>query len=272
MVESAVLARCPNCRNTFSTSQTGRQDCPVCHKPLVVPDAAPAPQAEVVTEPSGTPWERRAAIGAFAAWVETMREALLEPAKLFAAARLDRGSAQLGFAVLTTAGASVIGQLLGRLLGGNQQAMLQRMLEQVPPDSPMLPILRSMVAGQTSALRFVVLLFLAPLFSAIFLYLNAAVTHAFAAVLGQSKRGFPATFAACAYGCAPLALGAIPACGSLIGIVWLVVLTGIGMKITHGISSSAAAGSVLLPYGVCCCLSLALSALGIAAATHAMSP
>lgn len=265
-----MLARCPNCRNTFSTNAAGRQDCPVCHKPLIVPEAAPPPQAEVVQEPRGTPWERRAELGTLTAWAETLREALLEPTKLFSSVRLDRGSAQLGFAVLTTSAASIVGQLLGRLMAGNQQAMLQRMLEQVPPDSPMLPLLRSLVAGQASALRFVVLLFLAPLFSAVFVYLNAAVTHAFAAVLGQSKRGFSATFAACAYSCAPLALAAIPACGSLIGIVWLVVLTGIGMKIVHGITSTAAAASVLLPYGACCCLSLAVSALGVAAASRAM--
>ncbi|HEY2028084.1 MAG TPA: YIP1 family protein [Myxococcales bacterium] len=265
-----MLARCPNCRNTFSTSLTGRQECPVCHKPLIVPEAAPPPEAEMVREPSGTPWERRAELGSWTAWVETMREALFDPTKLFSAVRMDRGSAQLGFAVLTTSAASIVGQLLGRVMSGNQQAMLERMLERVPPDSPMLPLLRSMVAGQGSGLRFVLLLLLSPLFAAVFVYLNAAVTHAFAAILGQSKRGFPATFAACAYGCAPLALAAIPACGSLIGIVWLVVLTGIGMKIVHGIGSSAAAASVLLPYGACCCLSLALSALGVAAASRVM--
>jgi hypothetical protein len=265
-----MLARCPNCRNTFSTSQAGRQDCPVCHKPLVVPEAAPPPEAEIVREPSGTPWERRDELGTWTAWVETMREALLEPSKLFASARIDRGSAQLGFAVLTTAGASIVGQVLGRLMSGNQQAMLERLLQQVPADSPMLPFLRSMVAGQASALRFFVMVLLAPVFSVAFLYLNAAVTHAFAAVLGQAKRGFAATFAACAYGCAPLALGAIPACGSLIGVLWLIVLTGIGMKIVHGITSSAAAASVLLPYGACCCLSSAMTMLGVAAASRAM--
>jgi len=79
------------------------------------------------------------------------------------------------------------------------------------------------------------------------------VTHGVAAVLGQAKRGFAATFAACAYGCAPLALLAVPACGSIVGVLWLVVLTAIGMKITHRISAGAAAASVLAPYLVLCC-------------------
>ena len=38
------------------------------------------------------------------------------------------------------------------------------------------------------------------------LYANAAVTHVFALLLGQNKRGFAATFTACAYAFAPLAL------------------------------------------------------------------
>src|SRR5256885_13474884 len=38
VLEGAVLARCPSCRNTFSTDRPGRQDCPVCGKPLVVPE------------------------------------------------------------------------------------------------------------------------------------------------------------------------------------------------------------------------------------------
>jgi hypothetical protein len=96
-----------------------------------------------------------------------------------------------------------------------------------------------------------------PVFSLVLLYLNAFVTHAVALLLGQSKRGFPATFAACAYSCAPLVLLAVPACGSIISLVWLVVLTGIGMKETHRISTGGAAATVLAPYAIFCCLILA---------------
>ena len=71
--------------------------------------------------------------------------------------------------------------------------------------------------------------------------------------LRQAKRGFAATFAACAYGCAPLVLLAIPECGSIVAVIWLVVLTGIGMKVTHGISAGGAAAAVLVPYFVLCC-------------------
>ena len=55
---------------------------------------------------------------------------------------------------------------------------------------------------------------LTPVVSLILLYLNAAVTHGVALLLGQSKRGFPATFAACAYSCAPLVLLAVSFIGA----------------------------------------------------------
>src|SRR2546426_5702839 len=119
VLEGAVLARCPSCRNTFSTEGPGRQICPVCGKPLVVPvpAAAGAPDAGTAAQPPGTPWERREELGLWKAWGQTMQQALLDPAGLFASARLDRGAAQLGFAVFTislfwAAGQTIEGILL----------------------------------------------------------------------------------------------------------------------------------------------------------------
>jgi hypothetical protein len=265
-----MLARCPSCRNTFSTDHPGRQVCPACGKALFVPEAPPAPEAEIVNEPQGTPWERRAELGFFSAWWATLQQALLEPGKLFASARLDRGAAQLGFAVLTAGSCSIVGQLLGLMLRGNQELWLQRMMRSVPDDSPMLPALQSLqrIAEQGQGARAIAAIVLAPLFALIFVYVNAAVTHGVAVLLRQSKRGFPATFAACAYACAPLALAAVPACGGIIGCLWLIVLTGVGMKITHGISSGGAAATTAVPYLACCCLLFLLSFAAASALTR----
>ena len=70
----------------------------------------------------------------------------------------------------------------------------------------------------------------------------------FALLLGQSKRGFPASFAACAYGVAPMVLLAIPGCGGVLALVWTIVLTGVGLKETHQIKSGGAAATVVAPY------------------------
>jgi hypothetical protein len=107
----------------------------------------------------------------------------------------------------------------------------------------------------------VLMALLTPLIVLVALYANAAVTHVFALLLGQNKRGFPATFTACAYAFAPLVLFAIPGCGAPIATVWAAILTGIGLKYTHRIGSGGAAATVIAPYVLVCCGGCALAAL-----------
>jgi len=230
------------------------------------PAAGGAPDAPL-PEARGTPWERRKELGFWTAWAQTMQQALLEPAKLFESARLDRGASQLGFAVLTISLFWIVAQAEGLLLRG-QRDQIRRLLGELarsPQASRMLQRMLDAQAQTSSPGWVVTFALITPLFALLFLYLNAAVTHAVAAIMGQAKRGFAATFAACAYACAPLALLAVPACGSIVAVIWVIVLTSIGMKITHGISTGAAAASVLAPYLVlCCAMFFAMGALMMA--------
>lgn len=268
-----MLARCPSCRNTFSAQRAGRQVCPVCGKPLVIPETPAellpqAPEAELLEEPSGTPWERRAELGFVRGWAATMQLAFFEPGRLFAMARLDQGRAQLSFALFTISVFWAIGQVFERALAGTQHEQMKRLIGSISSNPDVSPMLKRMIDAQervSSPAWFIGLVLLTPAFSYLLIYLNAGVTHAFAVLMGQAKRGFPATFAACAYGCAPLVLLAVPACGSVVGALWLVVLTGVGLKITHRISTGGAAAAVLAPYAIFCCLGM------LAAAAMAMS-
>ena len=256
-----MLARCPSCRNTFSTDRSGRQDCPVCGKPLVVPEAAqatPATPAEPASPhsngPPGTPWERREELGLLPAWGETVRQALFEPGLLFASARLDRNPAQLWF-VLSLSGFWMVGQLITLLLPNRPDQMLGLAEKILRPDQ--LAFAKSLLernAQLNSPAVTLLMVLLTPLLVWLLTYLNAGVTHLIALLFGQARRGFPATFAACAYGSTPMILMIIPGCGSIIAAVWIIVLIGIGLKETHGISSKGAAATVLAPYLLFCCL------------------
>ena len=256
MLEGAVLARCPSCRETFSTERTGLQDCPACGKPLVVPEAAagagaasqpPGPEGAAPSGDEGTPWERRDQLGAWPAWRETVVQALFEPGKLFSSARLDRGGAQAGFAVLTASSFWIVGQLLDRFLLGAQR---ERLLNVVRARGQLSPLLQKIFesTNQNSPRIAVLVALCTPLIVFALVYLNAAITHAAALLLGQAKRGFGATFAACAYASAPLVLLAIPGCGGIVGAIWAAVLTGIGLKETHRIRPAGAAATVFAPY------------------------
>ena len=198
-----------------------------------------------------------------------MQQALFEPARLFAAARLDRNPAQLGF-VLSLSVFWMAGQLFTLLLPNRPDQMTGMLARILPPDQ--LALAKQVLdrnAQLNSTFITLLLVLLTPAILWLYLYLNAGVTHLLALLFGQSKRGFPATFAACAYGSAPVVLLIIPGCGSIIALVWTVVLIGIGLKETHGITSGGAAVTVLAPYLFICCLSCAsVVAVGLAIGRH----
>src|SRR5205085_2508012 len=74
---------------------------------------------------------RRSELGFLSAWAQTVQQALFEPGRLFKSARLDKGSAQLGFAVLTASVFWSIGQLLDRFLFAGQREQMRHLLEQL---------------------------------------------------------------------------------------------------------------------------------------------
>jgi hypothetical protein len=224
----------------------------------VVPEVstpAQVPESGQPGAPPGTPWERRDELGFWTGWAQTVQQALFEPSALFAAARLDKGATQLGFALFTTSIFWTLGQLLEALLLRGARDRLRELLTAMSSN----PDLQRMIDAQlqtSSPVGMLAMAVLTPVVTLVFLYINAAVTHAIASLMGQAKRGFPATFAACAYACAPLVFLAVPGCGAIVGVLWTIVLTSIGMKVTHRISTGAAAIAVLAPYVVLCCVTL----------------
>ncbi len=286
-----MLARCPTCRATFSTEKSGQQACPSCGKPLFVPEPAPVlasvsgPQsgagsgfprfgeapADAAEAKEGTPWERRPELSAFAAWLETTKLALFEPRKLYSRARLDQRGAQTSYAVITFSIFSIVGQLIERLfVGPQQQHMLetfkQTMGDRIPP--ALLKLLDS--STHPTPATAIIAMLVAPAVAFIFLWANAGVTHLCAMLFGQNRKGFAATFAACAYAMAPMVLSPIPACGSIIGVLWIIVLTGIGLKETHGITPGGATATTLGPYLVFCCLTCGMLMMLLSAGASAI--
>jgi len=277
MLEGRVLARCPSCRNTFSTDHPGRQNCPVCGKPLVVPDLrtgeaggpneTTGPDVSGRPAASGTPWERRSELGLVKAWASTVGQALFEPSRLFSAVRMERTGAHVGFALVTASAFWIVNQLIGRAAVSPER--LRRMLgsAQLPPGVDVESVVRLFYPPTG---WFLVRIVAAPVLVLAALYLNALVTHGIALLLRQAKRGFDATLAACAYAFAPMVLFAIPACGGLVAAVWVAVLTGIGLKELHGMGTGGAAASVLLPYAVLCCAGCGIGFVLLGAMTGAM--
>jgi hypothetical protein len=184
---------------------------------------------------------------------------LFEPAKLFSMARIDDHWSHLKFAVLTGAVFSVIGQLLNHVLAGPINEQMQRQLANL--SKPLPPVVMNWIKWSTDnslALTLWVAA-LAPLITFLFIYAQAGITHLAALLLGQNKRGFAATFAAAAYAMAPAVLYAVPGCGAYIAPIWIAVLTGIGLKYTHGMTVGGAVSATLAPYVLLCCFTCTLA-------------
>jgi hypothetical protein len=196
---------------------------------------------------------------------------LFEPAKLFALARIDDQGSHLKFALWTGAVFSVIGQLLGHVLAGPMNEQVQRQLANL--SKPLPPAVMNWIKWSTDNSLTLTLstAALAPLFTFLFIYAQAGVTHLAALLLGQNKRGFAATFTAAAYAMAPAVLYAVPGCGAYIAPIWIAVLTGIGLKYTHGMTVGGAVGATLAPYLLLCCFSCAAAFAFISLMAPALS-
>jgi hypothetical protein len=78
------------------------------------------------------------------------------------------------------------------------------------------------------------------------LFIGSAWTHLWVYLLG-GREGFTQTFKAVAYGATPsYAFGWIPFVGGIVGSIWAIVLTIIGIRELHGITTGRAVGAYLL--------------------------
>ncbi|MFL5309357.1 MAG: hypothetical protein ACJ79H_02775, partial [Myxococcales bacterium] len=105
-------------------------------------------------------------------WWETLVQVLFEPGRLFRSARLDRGAAQTGFAVVTVSCAWFVGQMLHRFL---VRPWTQHLIDKLGGAGPFAPLLQKIAAaGNDNSPRATLLIaLLTPLLVLVGLYLNA---------------------------------------------------------------------------------------------------
>jgi Yip1 domain len=202
------------------------------------------------------------------AWGSTVAQALFEPSRLLRTVRIENGAAHVWFALLTGSTFGIFNELIGRVAVSPSRVRGMLGAGQLPPG---LDVDRLVAFLYPTTPWFIVRILATPLFVLATLYVSASITHGFALLFRQSKRGFAATLAASAYGFAPAVLFAIPACGGAIAAVWIAVLTGIGLKELHGMRPGGAAASVLLPYVVLCCAGCGIGIVVIGAMMRTMA-
>lgn len=88
---------------------------------------------------------------------------------------------------------------------------------------------------------------LSPLFAIVGLYMVAGVVHLMLLMMRGAQHGFETTSRVIAFSYSPAALAIVPMIGPLIGFIWMVVISIIGLREAHETDGAKAATAVLVP-------------------------
>ena len=234
--------------------------CPHCQQPLPEPPERFCPHCGTELAPAavgGTPWERRASIGLVSALVETTQQVLTRPTDFFRAMPVTGGlGGPLFYGVIVGYVALVASAVYGAVF----QAVAGSRLLDMPHRGEFDKLLPYIQGGTGLVFQIV----LGPLLVAVGLFVSSAIIHVLLLLFGGAPRGFEATFRVRCYAEAASVFRLIPFCGTAIFIVYILVLTIVGLSEAHGIGKGRAAAAVLVPLLLvcCCCVGGVILALG----------
>jgi len=221
---------CPSCGKTFSEEG---ETCPHCGASLTQNKAGEPAQMKEYS----SPWDDRDSVGFFRALVDTWTQVMFSPARFFSRMPPEGG---LG-------GPLLYGFIMGEV-GFLFTLMWKSMSALVPPFVEQNGF--GDYVGEMMGITF--LFFASPALVLAALFIFSGVLYVCLLIVGGTQRSFEATFRVVCYASSTDLLDILPCCGWIIGLVWNLVLTVVGIRETHKISTGRAALAVLLPAIVCC--------------------
>ena len=236
---------CPGCGKEIPEGYSGAS-CPSCGASL-------ASREDVQAGPAGIPWEDRHQLGFLNALVANLRLILSDPTRFFSdlPKRENLGAAFQYLLLLTWVG-GLGGLVWGQVFQSSQMAMLKSFGFNVPEQvwSPGMRVF--FIVGFAIVIPIAVL---------IGTFIWTGIVHVFLWILGGAKEGYEATLRVYAYSRGSTALFEwIPFCGTIVAIIWSLVLQIIGLSRVHEIGGGKAALAILLPLALCCVIVAALVA------------
>jgi hypothetical protein len=91
-----------------------------------------------------------------------------------------------------------------------------------------------------------------PFLLIIWLFVVSGMLHLFLMMVHGVKAGFEATFRVVSYSLSPFLIMAIPYCGMMITMPWVLILAMIGLRDAHETTGGKATVAVLFPFLFCC--------------------
>ena len=211
----------------------------------------------------GPDWERRDQLGLWKALVGTTKSIFGEPVRVFNTMKQTGGLGSPLLYWLLTGGIGIaVGQVYGLFMQG---AMLGAMSQAGMSGSQMGAMGMQAAVGAGSIV-------IMPIVFIIALFIQAGLTHLTLMMLKGANQPFETTFRVAAYAFgATGTLHLIPMCGSMVAGLWGLIVFCAGLGPAHQTSTGKGVAAVLIPFGVCCLMTVGLYAViigGIVAATQ----
>jgi len=246
----------------------GHVFCPFCGKEIIdenqafcqhcgarlVAEAGPAIAA---AGRGKTPWEDHENTGFFNGFLKTVKTVLITPSDFFRNMRVDGGLTDpLLFAM-------IIG-MIGLMFLSVWDILLHNPLRNF-----MTPEIKAAAdSGMSTGFASPVGAAMMPFLLILWIFLATGMLHLFLMIVRGAKAGFEATFRVVSYSVSPFLFMAIPYCGMLISMIWVLTLVVIGLREAHETSGGRASIAVLFPLLFCCGM-FALAAVVIMGAVAA---
>lgn len=200
-----------------------------------------------------SPFADRARLGFFSAFLETWKLVATQPERFFANVRTDQAWTAILFGVIASSVGNVFASIYAFFSGQQAMVAIRQMIEKMPDEQARF---FQMYAEALTGRALVAQVILAPVVTFVAIYVAAAVVHLVLMLLRGSRRGFDATLTAVGYVAGLSLLLAVPACGSLLVVIWSTVSLIIGLGAIQRCGTGKAAAAVLAPFAlacVCCC-------------------
>lgn len=236
---------CPHCGGEIEATQD-RRFCPFCGRPIEARSRQDDKAASLGPTLRYSPWEDHENLGFMQGIVDTLKASMFHPADFFSRMPRTGGySSPLLYALIV----GTLGNMVGFLWG--------------------LVIEHPFSSGEHLSSGLAIFAGLAiPVMIVVGLFVSAVVLQVCLFVLGGANENLEATFRLVCYCSGPELLNIIPIVGGLIGLVWKIYMTVVGLTRVHRISVPIAIVALILPSILCCALVvgvllLALPALGV---------
>ena len=195
------------------------------------------------TNRNGPAWEQREQTGMMMAGWETIKAVLLKPSETFDTMKREGG---LGTPLLFVVIFGTISSIVGLFY---EYAFNLGLASLIPKGTGASPL----ASATMSTGYFIGMAIFMPLLIAFIMFVGAGIQHLSLMICSGAKRPFETTFRTyCYVQGAVYILQIVPVCGAIVGGIWAIVITCIGLSKTHEITIGRAVVAVLLPMIVCC--------------------